>query len=116
MSVKERIQEYLKYIKVSPTAAEKKLGWGVGAFTKAKSITADRAADFLAYFPDLSAEWLLRGDGPMIRQPLPSATETERLGALVDTIALLQETIAEKNKTIAILETTIERYEKSLVR
>lgn len=43
MTVKERIQEYLNYKGVSPTSAERELGWGNGAFTKAKSITVDRA-------------------------------------------------------------------------
>ena len=63
MTVKERIQEYLNYKGVSPTSAERELGWGNGAFTKAKSITVDRAKELLLYYPDLSAEWLLRGTG-----------------------------------------------------
>ena len=47
MTVKERIQEYLNYKGVSPTSAERELGWGNGAFTKAKSITVDRAKELL---------------------------------------------------------------------
>ena len=47
MTVKEKIQEYLEYKGVSPTAAERELNWGVGALTKAKSITVDRAKEFL---------------------------------------------------------------------
>lgn len=68
MTVKEKIQEYLEYKGISPTAAERELKWGVGAFTKAKSITVDRAKEFLLLFTDLSAEWLLRGTGNMILQ------------------------------------------------
>lgn len=66
MTVKEKIQEYLEYKGISPTAAERELGWGVGAFTKAKSITVDRAKEFLLLYNDLSAEWLLRGKGVML--------------------------------------------------
>lgn len=66
MTVKEKIQEYLEYKGISPTAAERELGWGVGAFTKAKSITVDRAKEFLLLYNDLSAEWLLRGKGEML--------------------------------------------------
>jgi hypothetical protein len=66
MTIKEKIQKYLEYKRVTPTAAERKLEWGVGAFTKAKSITADRAKEFLLLYSDLSAEWLFRGTGDMI--------------------------------------------------
>lgn len=65
MAVKERIYQYLESKGVTPTAAERALGWGVGALTKAKSVTADRAEEFLLFYKDVSAEWLLRGDGSM---------------------------------------------------
>ena len=67
MTVKEKIQEYLEYKGISATAAERELSWGVGAFTKAKSITVDRAKEFLLLYNDLSAEWLLRDEGEMLR-------------------------------------------------
>lgn len=66
MTVKEKIQEYLDYKGIYPTSAERELGWGNGSFTKAKSISVDRAKEFLLYYKDLSAEWLLRGTGSMI--------------------------------------------------
>lgn len=66
-TIKERIQEYLEYKGVTPTASERRLNWGVGAFTKAKSITVDRAKEFLLLFEDLSAEWLFRGEGKMLK-------------------------------------------------
>ena len=55
MTVKERIQEYLNYKGVSPTSAERELGWGNGAFTTAKSITVYRANQLLLYYPDLTS-------------------------------------------------------------
>lgn len=70
--IKEQIQKYLEYKGVTPTSVERKLNWGVGALTKAKSITVDRAKEFLLLFDDLSAEWLFRGEGEMIKS-LPSA-------------------------------------------
>ena len=42
----------------------------------------------------ISAEWLLRGKGEMlIAEEQPSEAGNERLGKLIDTIALLQETV-----------------------
>ena len=76
MAVKERIYKYLEYKGITPTAAERALSWSVGALTKAKSITADRAEEFLLLYTGLSAEWLLRGDGEMIKS-LNSVTDKD---------------------------------------
>lgn len=75
MSIKEKIQNYLEFKGVTPTAAERELGWGVGAFTKAKSITAERAKEFLLLYNDLSAEWLFRDEGEMLKGETPASTE-----------------------------------------
>lgn len=66
MTIKEKIQKYLEYKGVTPTSVERKLEWGVGAFTKPKSITVDRAKEFLLLYSDLSAEWLFRDKGEML--------------------------------------------------
>lgn len=89
MTVKEKIQEYLEYKGVSPTAAERELNWGVGALTKAKSITVDRAKEFLLLYRDLSAEWLLRGEGMMLKSSLPDN--------IAETSSLVEELKAEIN-------------------
>ncbi|WP_455668245.1 hypothetical protein [Phocaeicola sp.] len=67
MEAKDRLMQYLDYKGISPTKAETMLGWGKGAFIKAKSISVDKAGEFLLLFKDLSAEWLLRGEGEMLR-------------------------------------------------
>lgn len=77
MSIKEKIQNYLEYKGVTPTAAERELGWGVGAFTKAKSITAERAKEFLLLYNDLSAEWLFRDEGEMLKGKASASIEKE---------------------------------------
>lgn len=77
MSIKEKIQNYLEYKGVTPTAAERELGWGVGAFTKAKSITAERAKEFLLLYNDLSAEWLFRDEGEMLKGKSSASIEKE---------------------------------------
>lgn len=80
MDIKERIQEYLKHKGITPTAVERLLNWGVGSLTKVKSISADRAKEFLLFFPDLSAEWLMRGEGPMLRSD-PSQSVGDIIGS-----------------------------------
>lgn len=114
MTIKEKLKKYLDSKGVSPTAAERRLGWGVGAFTKAKSITSDRAKEFLLLFPDLSAEWLMRDEGEMIKQPLSATLDIDRIATLVDTIATLQKAMSEKDQTIALLAALVEQLKNQL--
>lgn len=67
MSVKENIYLYLESKGITPTKAERLMGWGVGALTKANSITAERLKEFILYNQDVSPEWLLTGRGDMLR-------------------------------------------------
>ncbi|MBQ8728557.1 MAG: helix-turn-helix transcriptional regulator [Oscillospiraceae bacterium] len=56
-------------------------------------------------FPDVSAEWLLRGEGVMYKsQNSLLELNSNRMERLIDTITTLQETINEKSKTIQLLE------------
>nr|DAO86757.1 MAG TPA: SOS-response transcriptional repressor [Caudoviricetes sp.] len=65
----------------------------------------------LATFPDVSAEWLLRGEGDMFKS---QSRETERINTLLDTITTLQEAINAKSETIAILNERIHQLENQL--
>ena len=65
-------------------------------------------------FPEISAEWLMRGNGDMIIKAQPNSAELERINKLVDTIATLQETINLKNETIATLSERNKQLEAQL--
>ena len=58
------------------------LEWGKGTLIKSKSVSADKAGEILLLFPDLSAEWLMRGEGPMLR-PDPSQSVGDISGSTV---------------------------------
>ena len=80
MYIKERILQYLEYKGISATKAEMLLEWGKGTLIKSKSVSADKAGEILLLFPDLSAEWLMRGEGPMLR-PDPSQSIGDIIGS-----------------------------------
>jgi hypothetical protein len=66
-------------------------------------------------YGELSAEWLLRGKGEMFLTTTNDEEEAKndaRLDALVDTIALLQETIKMKNATIDALQAELSQYKR----
>lgn len=63
----------------------------------------------------ISAEWLLRGKGEMlIAEEQPSEAGNERLGKLIDTIALLQETVNNYKEKLGDLEARNKRLEAEL--
>ena len=67
MTVIEKMVEYQKYRGLSDYAIEKALGKSKGYWHTCKNPTAGIIQLFLEKFPDVSAEWLLRGEGEMIR-------------------------------------------------
>lgn len=116
MTIKEKIQKYLECKGITPTAAERKLGWGVGAFTKAKSVTSDRAKEFLLLYGDLSAEWLFRDIGDMI---ITSAKNNQTVvppdsSTLMIPFEEYRRAIAEKDEIIKEQAYKIGRLEQEL--
>lgn len=69
-------------------------------------------------FPELSLDWLLLGEGNMLKGKSDIETledkNTERLIKLVDTIATLQDTINQKNDAIASLTERVKQLESQL--
>lgn len=64
----------------------------------------------LSTFPDISAEWLLRGEGDMTKAETTSK-EMERINKLTNVVESLQEVIDVKNQTIAMLNERIKQLE-----
>lgn len=64
-------------------------------------------------FPEVSSDWLMRGEGEMFKTE-PIDANTEKIAKLVDTIALLQETINAKSDNIAALNDRIKQLENQL--
>lgn len=71
MSTTIRMKEYLEYRKIPVARAEKACGLGNATLASAfknngASIGSEILERFLNVYPDVSAEWLLRGMGSMI--------------------------------------------------
>lgn len=70
MNTTTRFKKYLDYKKVSNYKAEQECGFSNGllgnAFKTGSSLGSDKLENILNTYPDLSAEWLLRGEGNMI--------------------------------------------------
>lgn len=64
--------------------------------------------------PEISAEWLMRGNGEMLLGEPTNSAELDRINKLVDTIATLQDTINAKNASIATLTERIKQLENQI--
>lgn len=111
IELSNRIKEFVDYTKMSVRKFAAECGLKQPTLDKHIRGTAEPNAITLIgiarRFPELSLEWLLLGEGTMLKtQNNNDALEeknTERLLRLVDTIATLQETINAKSDTIVNL-------------
>lgn len=75
MDLKTRITAFCKSEKMSVLELTDKIKMSYGTVSKQiggdRPVSMDTITAILAAFPDLSAEWLLRGDGDMYRMPEP---------------------------------------------
>lgn len=104
MDISNRLQKVLEHSKLSVRGLALKCGLKQQTFDKhIKGIAEPSATTLKAiviHFPEISAEWLITGEGEMLRS---ESKETERINAMLDTITILQETIRTKDDTIKML-------------
>lgn len=83
MNSKERLLEYLKYLGIGQNAFENSIGVSVAYISKLKgSIGSEVLAKIKRTYPELSIDWLVDGDGEMIRQ---NVTQTNQHGDNINT-------------------------------
>lgn len=69
MDIKERVLLFAEYKGIKPSVLEKQLGISRSYFHNIKSISAEILSKIVTSFPEVSADWLLTGQGEMLRQP-----------------------------------------------
>lgn len=81
MDVKDRIKEYIEYKGITDYRFEKDMSLSKGYINKAKNPTADILMKMCGIYTDLSSEWLLRGEGPMLKPDQPSSVYQSGMNA-----------------------------------
>jgi len=118
MDTLQRLKEVLAYSGLSVRAFAIKCGVSQPTLDKQfkglRGISIDTMMSVLYAFPEVSAEWLMRGNGDMIIKTQPNSAELERMNKLIDTITTLQDTINAKNESIATLKDRIKQLESQL--
>lgn len=77
------------------------------------ALSLDSVNKILSANPNISAEWLMRGDGVMTKAELLSQSN-ERLNKLIATIGEMQSIIEEKQKAIDALQSENAKLKKQI--
>lgn len=107
MTIREKIEAYLKEKSITKLQMESALGRSKGYLNKIDNPTYEVLHDICRIYSDISAEWLLRGEGEMLRKiepeaPLCAANEILTLiKSLNDKIDNMSSQIDELKKTDA---------------
>lgn len=68
MGSTERVREYIDYKGISKYKFCNDLGFSNKFLDNSSNMGTDKACKILHYYPDLNSEWLLTGNGPMIKE------------------------------------------------
>ena len=75
MEIKDRMLAYIKHKGIRPAEFERNAGLSNAYVQNLKnSIGADKLKSIASYYTDLNLEWLITGEGEMLK--LPSSTES----------------------------------------
>ena len=114
MSLLQRLQEIHTYSGLSLRAFANKCDISQPTLDKQikglRSVSIETIMSVLYAFPEISADWLMRGEGEMLNTPATDPN-TDRINSLIDTIATLQEAINTKSETITALSDRIKQLE-----
>lgn len=114
MNIVERLQELQKFSNLSVRAFAIKCDLKQQTLDKQiKGISEPSANTLISIanaFPDISAEWLLRGEGEMLKPSTPNSV----LGISLDTIESLNRAIKTKDENIEILVNRVKELENQL--
>ena len=72
--IKQRILQFADTLGVSKRDFYAQIGVSRGTLESNTGITEDIVAKFIAVFPKISLDWLIIGQGPMLRDEYPPAT------------------------------------------
>ena len=74
MGIKERIQQYANIKGISIYQLEKSAGMSKSSWNRTKNLSSESCANLVSIYTDLSSEWLLRGEGSMLKEDKTGVT------------------------------------------
>ena len=109
MDTKSNLLIFIKKKNLSKTDFYKITGLSNGFLDKGGSVTSSNLETILKFFPELSADWLITGTGPMFRNDLPVAHPATEPGTGIPLIPINAMAGAFTDSQV-VLELECERY------
>lgn len=103
--IKNRLDLIIKELGLSGRQFERECGLPTGSYSSiSDGIGANKLKQILIKFPQISLEWLVMGDGPMLKNSSASTgtndKNLERIDKLLEIVASQQKTIEELTKKV----------------
>ena len=109
--IKQNILKYLEYKGITPYRFYKENDVTRGILTQNNGITEENLLKFVQFAQDISLNWLLTGEGTMLKTDTPDdGAKTEEKTASDGVTAALERIIQRQAKEIARLEIELEKY------
>ena len=118
--IKQKILQYLDFKGVSKYKFYQETGITNGILSQSNGISEENLLRFLSVYKDISAEWLLTGNGSMLKTPTTSEPpcntvvtplEDGEKGSMLDTINTQAHIIKDLTAKIATLESRLGKNE-----
>jgi hypothetical protein len=104
MNIIDRIRDIIKYKGISTRKFCLEVGIANGFFDKVKDIGSEKLLKILNTYPELSVEWLLTGNGQMLKETQPVKEEKgDETVPAQQIFELLKAQLEEKDRQIAAL-------------
>ena len=121
MCIIERIYQLIDYKKDSVYKISKEIGVSNGYFSKTKakngSVGGDIIEKIVNYYTDVNVEWLITGEGPMLKQEQKSQTNTpddKYLKLLEEHNKTLKEQLKDKEEKEALYKEKIKDLQQQV--
>lgn len=117
VEIRERISEFIITQSLSVRAFANICGIHQATLDKQlkglRDVSLDTVMKIASAYPNVSAEWLLRGEGPTSRTDITNQSD-DRLAKLMATIGEMQSIIEEKMQAITALQAENEKLKKQI--
>lgn len=104
--IRERILQYIEYKSITRYRLCQDLGFSQGYLDKKGAIGSDKCLRIIKYYPDMNPEWLLTGEGNMLRNEHITEnkdTNIDNISNTKDEISLLRKENESLKREVALL-------------
>lgn len=118
--IKKNILQFIDYKGITKYKFYQETGITRGILDQNNGMSEENTTRFLAFYPEVSPEWLLTGKGEMLKQPqgytikeTPPPVAAEGQGSNTE-VALLREQVALLKENKALIERENQRLEQEI--